>query len=98
MVYDCLIVDDEVELAETTCEYFNLFDVKTACVSTAEGCRRFLRQHEVSLLLLDINLEETSGFQLCKELRRETDIPILFVSARTAEDDMLLALEIGGDD
>lgn len=98
MVYDCLIVDDEVELAETTCEYFNLFDVKTACVSTAEGCRRFLRQHEVSLLLLDINLEETSGFQLCKELRRETDIPILFVSARTAEDDMLIALEIGGDD
>lgn len=98
MNYDCLIVDDEAELAETTCEYFNLFDVQTAFVTGAQACRDFLRDHSVSLLLLDINLDETSGFQLCKELRQETAIPILFVSARTAEDDVLIALEIGGDD
>ncbi|KAI7246154.1 hypothetical protein KC345_g12107, partial [Hortaea werneckii] len=98
MNYDCLIVDDEVELAETTCEYFNLFNVRTAFVTNVQDCRDFMREHTVSMLLLDINLDEISGFQLCKELRQHTDIPILFVSARTAEEDVLIALEIGGDD
>jgi two-component system, OmpR family, response regulator RegX3 len=98
MNYDCLIVDDELELAESTSEYFNLFDVRTAYVTSAQDCRRFLQEHSVSLLLLDINLDETSGFQLCKELRQQTGIPILFISARTSEEDVLVALEIGGDD
>jgi two-component system response regulator RegX3 len=98
MRYDCLIIDDEIELAETTCEYFNLFDVHTAFVTSADACRSFLREHQVSMLLLDINLGGESGFQLCKELRQTTEIPILFISARSSEDDVLIALDIGGDD
>lgn len=98
MRYDCLIVDDEIELAETTSEYFNLFDVLTAVVTSAGACRDFLKEHTVSLILLDINLGGESGFLLCKELRQITDIPILFISARTSEDDVLIALDIGGDD
>ncbi|WP_440109585.1 response regulator transcription factor [Paenibacillus sp. QZ-Y1] len=98
MKIDCLIVDDELELAESTAEYFNLFGVHTEYVTSAEACRVFLREHSVSLLLLDINLGESSGFQLCKELRQTTDIPILFISARSSEDDVLIALNIGGDD
>ncbi|KTD87286.1 response regulator transcription factor [Paenibacillus etheri] len=98
MRYDCLIIDDEIELAETTCEYFNLFDVQTAFVTSAEACRSFLSEHQVSMLLLDINLGGESGFQLCKELRQTTGIPILFISARSSEDDVLIALDIGGDD
>ncbi|NOU81860.1 response regulator [Paenibacillus sp. LMG 31459] len=98
MRYDCLIVDDEVELAETTSEYFNLFDVRAAYVTSAAACREFIREHTVSLILLDINLGGESGFQLCKELRQITDIPILFISARSSENDVLIALDIGGDD
>lgn len=98
MRYDCLIIDDETELAETTCEYFNLFDVRTAFVTSAEACRIFLSENQVSMLLLDINLGGESGFQLCKELRQTTGIPILFISARSSEDDVLIALDIGGDD
>lgn len=95
MRYDCLIIDDEIELAETTCEYFNLFDVQTAFVTSADACRSFLSEHQVSMLLLDINLGGESGFQLCKELRQTTGIPILFISARSSEDDVLIALDIG---
>ncbi|QWU15513.1 two-component system, OmpR family, response regulator RegX3 [Paenibacillus sophorae] len=98
MRYDCLIVDDEAVLAETTSEYLNLFDVKAAYVTSAEECLAFMREHEVSLLLLDINLEGASGFELCKELRRKTEIPILFISARSSDDDIVVALNIGGDD
>lgn len=98
MNYDCLIVDDERELAETTCEYFNMFEVKTACVTSAEACEQFLREHDTSLILLDINLGGSSGFELCKKLRRTMDLPILFISARSSDDDVLIALNIGGDD
>ena len=50
------------------------------------------------MLLLDINLGDSSGFELCKELREKTQIPILFISARTSDDDKIIALNIGGDD
>ncbi len=98
MKYDCLIIDDEKLLADSTAEYFNLFDVKTAVVYDADACREFLRENTAQLLLLDINLGESSGFALCKELRERTQIPILFISARLSDDDEMMALAIGGDD
>jgi len=98
MKYDCLIVDDEVALSESTCEYFNMFDVKTAWVADQQACLDFFLENEANLILLDINLGDESGFDLCKRLRKTTDAPILFISARTSNDDMILALNIGGDD
>jgi len=98
MHYDCLIVDDEAALSQSTCEYFNLFDVNSFWVDNAQSCLRFFAGNSADLILLDINLGDSSGFDLCKRLRQMTDIPILFISARRSDDDMLLALSIGGDD
>lgn len=98
MHYNCLIVDDEADLAKMTCEYFELFNVSCACVADAASCKEFLLTHEVDILLLDINLSEESGFALCKSLRETSDIPILFISARQSDEDILVALNIGGDD
>lgn len=98
MKVDCLIVDDEIALAETTCEYFNMFEVKTAFVTSVKECEHFLQENEPSLILLDINLGNESGFDLCKKLRKTTEVPILFISARSSDDDVLIALNIGGDD
>lgn len=98
MNYDCLIIDDEKLLADSTAEYFNLFGVKTAVVYSAADCRRFFEENTAELLLLDINLGDGSGFELCRELRQKTGIPILFLSARTSDDDKIIALNIGGDD
>ncbi len=98
MKLDCLIVDDEMALAETTSEYFNMFGVKTAFVVSATECEHFLQENEPSLILLDINLGDESGFDLCKKLRQTSQIPILFISARSSDDDVLIALNIGGDD
>ncbi len=98
MHYQCLIIDDETALSESTCEYFNMFDVNTYWVSNEKDCYSFLLNNTVDLILLDINLGESSGFEICKMLRRDSDIPILFISARTSDDDILLALGIGGDD
>ena len=98
MKYDCLIIDDEKILADSTAEYFNLFGVSSAVVYGAEECRAFFNDNTAELILLDINLGNDSGFQLCKELRGKTQIPILFISARTSDDDQIIALNIGGDD
>lgn len=98
MTYDCLIIDDEKLLADSTAEYFNLFGVKTAVAYSASDCRSFFRENAARLLLLDINLGDGSGFELCRELRETMDIPILFISARTSDDDQIIALSIGGDD
>ena len=98
MKYDCLIIDDEKELADNTCEYFNMFDVKTKAVYSSAEANEFLSGNEPSLVLLDINLSDGSGFDLCKKIRQTMNIPILFVSARNTDDDKIIALNIGGDD
>ncbi|MCR5329364.1 MAG: response regulator transcription factor [Saccharofermentans sp.] len=98
MKYDCLIIDDEEELADNTCEYFNMFEVKTAAVYSSVEADNFLSSNEASLVLLDINLSDGSGFELCKKIRQTMNIPILFISARNTDDDKIIALNIGGDD
>ncbi|MDE6001482.1 MAG: response regulator transcription factor [Clostridia bacterium] len=98
MKYNCLIIDDEKMLADSTAEYFNLFGVNTLAVYGADGCREFFKDNTAELILLDINLGNGSGFDLCKQLRETTNVPILFISARTSDDDKIVALNIGGDD
>ena len=98
MDYKVLMIDDDEVIAQSTAEYFNMFDVKTAYVTSFDDALNFIENNSVSLLLLDINLGDRSGFELCKRVRENLDIPILFISARTSDDDVLIALNIGGDD
>lgn len=98
MHYNCLIIDDEVDLAKVTCEYFEMFNVSCAYVDNSEKYMCFIQENTVDLILLDINLQKESGFELCKKIREKSDIPILFISARQSDDDVLIALNIGGDD
>ena len=96
--YNCLIVDDEKELTKMTAEYFEMFGVTCAVADDAASCLKFLEQNTCDVILLDVNLGNDSGFELCKTLRSTSDIPILFISARQSDDDVLIALNIGGDD
>ena len=98
MHYSVLIVDDETELAEYTARYFNMSGVSAYYVLDAESAEKFFEENTCSLVLLDINLGKDSGFDLCQKIRLTMNVPIFFISARSAEDDMLLALSIGGDD
>ena len=98
MHYNCLIVDDEIELAKMTAEYFQMFDISTMYVESATACYEFLDKNEVDLILLDINLGDGTGFDVCKKVREKYQLPILFISARQSDDDVLIALSIGGDD
>ena len=98
MHYNVLIVDDEKELSEYTAKFFNMSGVSAYYVLDAVSAGDFFENNSCSLILLDINLGDDSGFELCQKIRSKMNIPIFFISARQAEDDMLLALGLGGDD
>lgn len=98
MHYDCLIVDDEIALSKMTAEYFEMFDVRTQHVDSAASCYAFLKENMADVILLDINLGDGLGFEVCKVIREKYQIPILFISARQSDDDVLIALSVGGDD
>lgn len=98
MHYNCLIIDDETDLAKATCEYFQMFDVSCIYAGSAEEALKMLEENIADIILLDINLSQESGFDLCKKIRLKSDVPILFISARQSDDDVLIALNIGGDD
>ena len=95
---DCLIIDDEPSIASTICEYFSLFDVSCEYATDYETGLKLALENQPSLILLDVNLGGQSGFALCKTLRETSDVPILFISARNTDDDVLTALGVGGDD
>lgn len=98
MNYSCLIVDDEIELGMATAEYFNMFDVSSYHAASIKDAKEFFLNNTAKLVLLDINLTDGSGYDLCKELRKEYSFPILFISAKKTDTDKIIALSIGGDD
>lgn len=98
MVYDCLMIEDEAPLAENTCKYLNLSGVDAAAVSGVEGYHEFIKGNTARMILLDINLEDGCGYNLCRQIREETQVPIIFVSCQTEEESILLGLNVGGDD
>jgi two-component system catabolic regulation response regulator CreB len=59
---------------------------------------RQLRENRFDLLILDVGLPDMSGFEACRALRRESDIPVIFLTARDGEIDRVLGLELGADD
>lgn len=93
-----MIIDDEKDLAESTSEYFNMMGLRSRYVLSSSEALDFFRENEAGVILLDINLGDSSGFSLCRTLRETIDSPILFISARSSDDDMVVALNIGGDD
>lgn len=72
--------------------------METGDFTTVEQVVAAVRKVEPKLILLDINLEEISGFDVCREIRKWSGTPILFVTARERDVDELCAMECGGDD
>lgn len=98
MKYSCLIIDDEKAIAQAACEYLNIFDIPSFFVTSYDEGLAFLKENQTDLILLDINLGDQSGYELCKKIRETQNVPIIFISVRSSDDDVLTALNLGGDD
>lgn len=93
-----LIVDDDEDLSFIICEMLENYGYSVRSAKDGEEAFERLSQDTFHLILLDINLPQGTGFELCKELRKVSDIPVIFASARTSETDRITGFDIGGDD
>lgn len=96
--YKLLIVDDDKDLALVTSDMLNDYGYDTQIAASAEETFELLKTEKFNLILLDINLPDGTGFEVCRELRRVSGVPVIFASARTREDDKIHGLDLGGDD
>ncbi|WP_447594705.1 two-component system response regulator CreB [Aquipseudomonas campi] len=93
-----LIVEDEAAIADTLIYALQGEGFTTTWLNLAEAALDFQQRTPADLLILDVGLPDISGFELCKRLRRFSEVPVLFLTARNAEIDRVVGLEIGADD
>ncbi len=93
-----LVVDDDRVLAEILA--FTLQRLGLVVVQAFDGRSALQRWSEEApdLVMLDVNLPDTSGFDICRQIRQEADVPIILLTVRGEEDDIVHGLEIGADD
>lgn len=93
-----LIVEDEAAIADTLIFALQGEGFTTTWLSLGAAALEHQRATPADLIILDIGLPDISGFETCKQLRRFSDVPVIFLSARDAEIDRVVGLEIGADD
>lgn len=93
-----LIVEDETAIADTLVYALQGEGFTTTWVSLGGAALAHQQATPADLLILDIGLPDISGFEVCRQLRRFSEVPVLFLSARDAEIDRVVGLEIGADD
>lgn len=93
-----LIVEDEPAIADTLIYALSSEGYAPEHVALADDALRRLRTEAFALAILDIGLPDGNGFDVCRELRRFSDLPVMFLTARQDEIDRIVGLEIGADD
>lgn len=93
-----LIVEDDAKIAQLESDYLEINGYETAIVSDGSLVIAELRKKKYDLVLLDIMLPGCSGYDICRQIRDEIDIPILMVTARTEAVDVIRGLGLGADD
>lgn len=97
MAYKILIVDDEKMMTELLSDH--LRDCGYEAITANSGREAIeLLQKKLDLIILDINMPDMDGLELCRNIRNHVDCPILFVTARITEQDKINGLQYGGDD
>lgn len=93
-----LIVEDDESIADLERDYLEMDGYEVTCAATGTLGLKLAREQDYSIILLDVMLPEIDGFAICRELRREKDTPILFVTAKSSDIDKIRGLGLGADD
>ncbi len=100
-MYRILLCEDDFDIRELIEDYFTAKSGGDIVVDMATDGQQGVEkayENNYDLLLLDVMLPEMSGFEICKEVRRESEVPIMFITARAAQEDMLRGYALGCDD
>lgn len=93
-----LIVEDEPAIAETLAYALRTEGYASRCVGLGRLALDIVHRENFALIILDVGLPDMNGFDVCRELRKNSDLPIVFLTARSDELDRVVGLELGGDD
>lgn len=93
-----LVVDDEPMVLEVVTKYLERDGFAVATASTGAEALEAMNRSRPDLLVLDVMLPEIDGFDLLARIRRDSDMPVILLTARTEEPDRVLGLELGADD
>ncbi len=93
-----LLIDDDVQLGPPLATYFGRFDMALECATRPSAGLARLRAVRFDAAILDVMLPEMDGFELCRTIRRVSDIPIIMLTARGEVMDRVVGLELGADD
>ena len=93
-----LIVEDDADISMVEEAYLEAAGFETRIITDGTGISSLIQKEEYDLILLDLMLPGKSGYEICREIRDEVDIPILMVTARTESVDKVRGLGLGADD
>lgn len=96
--YSALIVDDDIKLVQLLKTYFDKEGFITYTANDGLVAMQEVRQRKPDIMILDLMLPGLDGWDVCRRIRRDNDIPIIMLTARDEESDRLVGLEIGADD
>jgi two-component system response regulator CpxR len=93
-----LIVDDDKKLCQLVADYLEPMGYKVAAAHNGAQGLQMLLEGDYNAVILDVMMPQMDGFDVLKRLRRESDIPVLMLTARGEETDRIVGLEMGADD
>ena len=93
-----LVIDDEPKIVKQARDYLERGGFRVASASDGKTALAMARHDRPDLVVLDLNLPVMDGLDVCRALRRESDVPIIMLTARVEETDRLIGLELGADD
>lgn len=97
-MHKILIVDDDPHIRELISFALEKANYLTVLAKDGEEALRSFNESACDLIVLDINMAEMDGLECCREIRKTSEVPVLFLSSRDEEIDRIIGLEIGGDD
>jgi two-component system, OmpR family, alkaline phosphatase synthesis response regulator PhoP len=93
-----LVVDDELDIVKVVRAYLEQSGFRVITASDGQQALAVFRHEKPDLIVLDLNLPKMDGLDVCRAIRRESNVPIIMLTARVEETDRLIGLEIGADD
>ncbi|MCE5090367.1 response regulator transcription factor [Staphylococcus devriesei] len=93
-----LIVEDDFVIAESLENELSQWNYDVIVAKQFDNILECFKAHQPQLVLLDINLPTFNGYHWCQEIRKESNVPIIFISSRTDNMDQIMAIQMGGDD
>lgn len=98
MAYTVLVADDEEEIRSLLRLYLEKDGYRVLEAADGIAARALLKKEEIDLVLLDLMMPGLNGYQVLRKLREESNIPVMILSAKSADEDKILGLDLGADD